>query len=311
VTRAEPSTAPGVGQKTKPGAGVAASDVADAYDAEESVTSRAVGAQIEEEEESVTRQAPQLSPAALALAPRATHATRDDTTKRRATPALPADGELGSITAEAPGNLTNMLRVIAADAPGAKPKPLEAADEDALPENRTAVMPGAPMKDAQAGAPPPPSPLGGGHIDTRSSAAKAPRLDPDDPDSGLPIAPPTTASGEREGIGKLVAVDAEVAESARPVRETGSRVPIPYPQAPPSVHDIQFTPKTGPRYGLLVGVVAAVSILVPILLFVWLSSAREEGTAEPALFEQRAVPRADPVRPKGGGKARVGAQPPH
>ncbi len=308
----EPPTAPGVEKKTE--------DEGDAYDPEESITSRALGADLPED--SVTQQAPQV-PAKLAasatggavpardLAPSSTDVTGGETTtKKREAPALPADGEAESITTQAPGNLTNILRVIAADAP---PSPLVPEDDDdALPQNRTAVMANAPLKDAAAagrpakqpgtlqGFPPPPPPIGGGRLDTRSArAVAAPRLEPES-DSGLRVARPGSGSGERVSTGQIAHLDGETPPPPdQSVRDTAARAPIPFQPPPQSLHDIDFAHKSGPRYGLIVGIALAVSILVPVLLYVALNKGGDEPVPEPVAVDAQRTPLADPsVRPK-------------
>jgi hypothetical protein len=317
----DPPTRPGVAElETMPGV------EAEPFDAEESITSRALGAQAVDD--SVTQQAPNVASslaastgaAAIRQSSPSTTDGGDTTTtqKQRRSQLSPADGEPESITSQAPAHLTNLLRVIASDTPEPGVDAIDEDDDDANPQNQTAVMPNAPLKaaaDASISAPPakqpgtiqkfpPVSPIGA-RIDTRASnpkTAAAPRLEPleSNSDSGLRIARPATGSGERVSVGKLVADGEQPPEGARE-----AFVPSDGPKhASQSLHDIAFT--KGPRYGLLVGVVAAVSILVPIVLFAFLNRSGDDPVPEPVTFAPNPVTRADGIRTKG----RKGVAPP-
>lgn len=326
----EPATRPGLGESpTRPGApdpetakrlDVKRIDVSNSYanedDEDESVTTRArVGEPYEEKDESVTTQAPAVPPSIIEAAIRAprgvANAMLDDGTDgtdgttqrvkktREADPASPADGEAESITTEAPGPLTNILRVIASGSSpslGSDPA-LSPLDEDELPENRTAVMMNAPIKrviaeHASASALPAIRPTGGPILHGPQGSA-APRLEPSS-ESGLRVA---RAGGvDRASLGALgivgdasahpnarnsgigmaanaLASDGSISAPMDRAHMSGEQGIFPG-QVQPSVHDVDLG--KGPRYGLLVAIVAVISIIVPVTLFVWLRHPTEE-----------------------------------
>ena len=293
---ADPETRPGLADpETRPGHASLSDDV---------VTTRGlVPEPYAEEGDSVTTQAPAFSMALIAAAkagvivgPKTVgDATLDDltggTTKKLRHPhkkaeSIPAESESESITTEAPAPLTNILRVIAADQ-GTPENGVAALEDDELPENRTAVMANAPLQrivgeltvSPNVGAVlfPPIRPTGPGiTLPHGSSAARAaaPQLTPSS-ESGLRIA----RSPEQTSLAALGVADPRasgVARSSpqpavdpRPYAETESAFP-----AQPSVHDVD--PGKGPRYGLVVAIVAAVSFIVPVTLFVVLRGRPEE-----------------------------------
>ncbi len=217
-------------------------------------------------------------------------------------PKLPADDEAESITAQAPPLGTNVLRVIASVAPtrGSQPDvPID--DDDEPPENRTAVMANAPLKLAMD---PVPRTLG-------PRAAVAPQLHPTS-ESGL-RARPGSGSGERASLGALGIADHRSGHSVVPENQP-SLVPLahapteqalfPPSTAEPSLYDLDLG--KGPRYGLLVAVVAIISFVVPVSLYLVLRSDGEAATPgvanEPAAdFQKHDGPRA---------KAEKGKKPP-
>jgi hypothetical protein len=335
VTAGELPTKPGVSVKretspdalleppTQPGVAKGIDDYDP--DAEESITARglamadpaAAGGGDGEDEESITQQQPPMAPKVLPAAGAPPRARFDaaagdagdsgDTTQKRkhdsAAPAtLPADEEAESITTQAPGHLTNMLRVIASGTGPEGTPAIEAPDEDDLPQNKTAVMIGAPVKpDGALHFPPPraldarapagtPSPLGG------VLALAGARLEPSS-DSGLRVARPATGSVDRVSVGVLAAQDAGpggvdtglaplLPSDMLPVaarHDSGKRQaamlghaatePAFPPLAVPPVDPRSGgAPGSAPRYGLLVGVVAVVSLLVPTALYFALRS---------------------------------------
>ena len=257
--------------------------------------------------DSVTTQAPAFSDAQIAAAiagPRnVADATIEDvtegTTKKvrhpheQAVPPLPGDGEGESITTQAPAPLTNLLRVIAADGTPENGVPSVAEDEPG--ENRTEVMANAPLQRVAA--------------DLVASAAASTASPPTGPGVTVPhsastgardaSAPQLTASSEggMKGPGTEGALLAPSPQHAshgaagvQEVRPSGvpSSVPTPTPRpderpfaeteaafpAQPSVHDVDLG--RGPRYGLVVAIVAAVSFVVPVTLFVVLRGRPEE-----------------------------------
>lgn len=324
---------------TQPGHGAVTSpDSEDAYDAEESITSRGLSlaateraaelasakvGSTEEDDESITQQGPLIGkPRPAAGAPPPASDLDGETTQSAAreivaaaVSSLPADDELDSVTTQAPGNLTNMLRVIASGSRPDVKAPLEDDDEDALPENKTAVMIGAPVKldplqkhGTLQGFPPAPLPVG---ADPRSSArvqaassaraVAAPQLDRES-DSGLRVARPQhgSASGERASVGVLGAADAADPSPLHPnIPNDGSvgRIALAETEYAPPIAPSR-TPSLStkrPRYGLLVAVVATISIAVPVSLFFFLRSGGDAAAVvEPAGENSDLVKRGDP-----------------
>jgi hypothetical protein len=350
----EPATQPGLGESpTRPG--VPDPDTAKRLDVkrieglgsyanedddeDESVTTRGrVAEPYEEKDESVTTQAPAVphsvieaairAPNAIRNGPDATNGTtqRLKKTREAAADASPADGEAESITTQAPGPLTNILRVIASGsspALGSDPA-LPLLDEDEPPENRTAVMLNAPLNRviaelASASSLPAIRPNGGPMLHGPQGSA-APRLERSS-ESGLRVA---RAGGvDRASLGVLgVVADASarnsgIGPSANALASDGSisaangldrahmsgeqRIFSGHDQ--PSVHEVDLG--KGPRYGLLVAIVAVISVIVPVTLFLVLhhpSEAPVPGVpAEPASeIEKHDGARQKGVRGKNG-----------
>lgn len=216
----------------------------DAYEEDESVTTR--GPVVDDyQDDSVTTQAPALLPAI--------DGETEGTTKKVRKHA--ADDEAESITSKAPGHLTNMLRVIAAD----KSAPIE-DDEDPI-QAHTQVMANAPLKPTDLG------------------SALAPRLEPtSESESGLRVARPHASVG--------------VAPEPPPLD-----VPTVFPFGAQHAEL-----ERRPPYGLIVAVVAAISVVVPVLVFVALSqSAGEQYVPRVARAPSPdPVSRADAPRPRAG-----------
>jgi hypothetical protein len=350
----EPATSPGLGESpTRPGApdpdtaerldvkraiDAATSSYAneddDEDDDDESVTTRGRVAEPYEEDESVTTQAPAVPHSIIEAAIKAPngilHATLDDdgtggtnqlVKKREAALASPADGESESITTQAPGPLTNILRVIASGSSpelGSDPG-LPLLEEDEPPENRTAVMANAPLKRiieglASASSLPAIRPTGGpmlhGPHGPQGSAAL--RLEPSS-ESGLRVARAggvdraslgalgiADASGRHSGIGRTAS--ALASDGSISAQMNGDLALFPS-QVQPSVHDVDLG--KGPRYGLLVAIVAVISVVVPATLFVALHYPAETLVpgvpAEPASeVEKHDGSRVKAVRGKNG-----------
>jgi hypothetical protein len=338
----EPQTLPGGAQAragelpTKPGvdareaptkSGVTgAPDTEAEYDAEASITSRALAQQSAADDyadDSVTTQAP-LGPAAAGVVGVRVNDDTDATTQKKPKPpASPADEEAESITTQAPGHLTNMLRVIASDvarqkSSGALPvaEAVQPIEDDEPPENKTAVMPNAPLKGAAnammqkhgtlqgmgpasppSGRPAAISPLGGG----LSAAAL---LHPGS-ESGLRVARNDPTSGEHASLSALVGVHPVDRASVGRVGIDSQQGGFPHAGPQPSLFpltpgpgDIEPIPKA-PRYGLLVAVVAAISVIVPVSLYVFLNRGEEAPVVHvPAQPSSDVVKRDDPVRGK-------------
>lgn len=274
------------------------SNLPDPYDTEESITTR--GPPVDLDDDSITSLGPPLA--------------RSSAVPARISPldgaiALPESGRPGRmpgteddsvVTAEAPAPLTNMLRVIASDR-------TTRGDEEEV--NRTAVMSNAPYRgvlDASgsgavaAVAPashPPHHVIGGGA--SMGGLAVAATLHAGLPasDSGLRVAQsPQSGSGERNvGAGLSTNGTLAVPRDA-PSGSLSDSFPGPG-GGEPSLHDVDFR---GPRYGLIVAVVASVSVLVPVILFFMLHQAPEDAPdAHRAVASQPAadlVKRDDGVR---------------
>lgn len=329
----EPATHPGLEESpTRPGAPDPETaerlDVKRAIDAaantyaneddddDESVTTRGRVAEPYEADESVTTQAPAVPHSVIEAAIKAPrgiiYATLDDGTdgtdgttqrvkKREAALSSPADGEAESITTQAPGPLTNILRVIASGSSpelGSDPG-LPLLEEDEPLENRTAVMANAPLKRiiselASASSLPAIRPTGGPMLHGPLGSA-APRLEPSS-ESGLRVARAggvdraslgalgiADASARHSGIGRTASALASDGSISAANNGNGDLALFPA-QVQPSVHDVELG--KGPRYGLLVAIVAVISVIVPVTLFVVLhhpSEALVPGVpAEPA-----------------------------
>lgn len=330
---AEPATSPGLGESpTRPGApdpetaerldvkraidAAASSYANEDDDDDESVTTRGRVAEPYEEDESVTTQAPAVPHSILEAAIKAPNgildATLDDGTggttqrvkQREAALSSPADGESESITTQAPGPLTNILRVIASGSSpelGSDPG-LPLLDEYEPPENRTAVMANAPLKRiieglASASSLPAIRPTGGPMLHGPQGSA-APRLEPSS-ESGLRVARAggvdraslgalgiADASGRHSGIGRTAS--ALASDGSISAQMNGDVALFPS-QVQPSVHDVDLG--KGPRYGLLVAIVAVISVIVPVTLFMVLHHPAESLVpgvpAEPASEVQK------------------------
>lgn len=232
----------------------------------------------------------------------------------------PADGEVESITTQAPGPLTNMLRVIASgsvpDGDADKTPPTEDEDEEA-PENRTAVMPNAPLKriisDAVAAAPLNPIRPTGPPLSLGPQASAAARLEPSS-ESGLRIA--RTGSPERSAGQTAVPAEGRTSGILSNALASDGSVSAPidvrahaatelaFPNGQPSLHDIDLG--KGPRYGLLVGIVAVISVMVPITLFLALRKpdalpAPGEASEPASELETPGPARAKAARTRTGG----------
>jgi len=256
--------------------------------------------------DSVTTQAPAFSDAQIAAAlagPRTVgDATIEDvtegTTKKLRHPREQAvstqgDGEGESITTQAPAPLTNLLRVIAADGTPENGVPSVAEDEPG--ENRTEVMANAPLQRvaadlvASAAGAATSLPTGPGvtiahGASTGARDAAAPQLTPSSegalkgPGAEGALLAPSPLPASHDAAGAQEARSSGVPSSgptpaptsdARPFAETEVAFP-----AQPSVHDVDLA--RGPRYGLVVAIVAAVSFVVPVTLFVVLRGRPEE-----------------------------------
>jgi len=202
-------------------------------------------------------------------------------------PPLPADEESESITTQAPGPLTNMLRVIAADRTSVPEG--QAIEEQEPEENRTAVMANAPLIRAaeahqqQNGRSPlsVPTQLG---LGPRAVAAQ--QLNPTS-ESGLRVARPGSGSGERISTAAMNAaptspIDPRISGIGPSASARGAdgglhglahantelafpQMSGPPPAQQPSMHDVPVG--KSPSYGPLVAIVAIVSFVVPITLF--------------------------------------------
>jgi hypothetical protein len=285
-------------------------------DDDESVTTRGRVAEPYEEDESVTTQAPAVPHSIIEAAIKAPRGIRDATLddgtggttqrvkEREAALASPADGESESITTQAPGPLTNILRVIASgSSPELDSDPgLPLLEEDEPLENRTAVMANAPLKRiiaelASASSLPASRPTGGPMLHGPRGSA-APRLEPSS-ESGLRVA---RAGGvDRASLGALGIADASarhsgIGRTASALASDGSisaqmngDLALFPSQVQPSVHDVDLG--KGPRYGLLVAIVAVISVVVPVTLYVVLHQPAETLVpgvpAEPASEVQK------------------------
>jgi hypothetical protein len=325
----EPATRPGL-EEPETSKRVGTSGYANDEDEDESVTTRGRPAE-PYDGDSVTTQAPMVPSEMVEAALKGASPIGDGpidetegTTKKARKPAVssPADGESGSITSQAPGPLTNILRVIASGSTPDRDDELPALDDDEeLPGDRTAVMPNAPQKRVVtdgAGASLPPIRPTGGPLTHGPQGSAALRLEPSS-ESGLRIARASAGSGERASIGPLAAdgrnsgigrtANGAASDNAgtgpNDVRAHAAPELAMFPaQVQPSLHDVDLG--KGPRYGLLVAIVAIISVSVPVTLFVWLrygsdSASVQAAPSEPASeIEKHDPPRAKAVRGKNG-----------
>lgn len=297
----EPATQPGLVEG--PTRKVDTAGYANDQDDEEGVTARGASAE-PYGEDSVTTQAPTIAPEILHAAIKAADALDDISAattqklKKHTRPlSSPADDEAESITTQAPGLVTNMLRVIASGSSPELTKASAAApidDDDGGPENRTAVMANAPLKrviaEVESNARLPAIRPTGGPLSHGPMGAAAPKLEPSSA-SGLRVARAGSGSNERASLGQLLSADARHSASAA-VGEGGSPSAghaagdMSMQHMQPSLHDVDLT--KGPSYGLLVAIVAVISLAVPVILFVVLRHGSDSDPAE-------AVAPAEPV----------------
>lgn len=347
---AEPLTRPGVGEpETKPGLGDSPTASAlhgvkpstagdDSYanedDDEESVTARERAVE-PYDGDSVTTQAPNVPLALIdsvlnASTPDSFDDTTGGTTQRVKARSLaassPADGEVESITTQAPGPLTNILRVIASESsPDAGGAANALLDEDEEPENHTEVMANAPLQHivAETAAPaglPPIRPTGGplqfGPQGSRAPNAASGSL------NGMLVARSGSGTDERGSLGMPAAggdprtsgvlraegsprSDAPINGGMDQLGHAATEMAFPHAQGAAQPDLADGHPGVAPRYGLLVGIVAAISVLVPItLFFVLRHNAEPVARALPAEavsdVQTRDGPRGRAVRGRNG-----------
>jgi hypothetical protein len=332
---AEPPTRPGVADpETHPGLGASASTDDEDDEDDEGVTTRGPAAP-PYDGDSVTALAPAVPPSRIEAALKASSGplslddTAGSTTKKVKTsrpPAMssPADGEVESITTQAPGPLTNILRVLAADSNADLDDGSVArlAEDDEPLENRTAVMANAPLQQviselASVSGLPPIRPTGG-PLQYGPRGVAAPNLVPSS-ESGLRARSPS-GSDERGSLGmRAFGGDAHASGVARAALASDGSVGLPLDPRPHTGAELAFLhgqhagqsgfhevdPGKGPRYGLLVGVVALISVLVPITLYFFLQRGADDAVPnvpaelEPGL-EGHDPPRAKAVRGRNG-----------
>ena len=320
----DPPTRPGVNEPpTRPGLGVApepetakravpvGSYANEDDEDDESVTTRARGRTYTGTGESITTKGSQSAAIAAALDD-GTDGTTQKVKRTAASGESPADGEAESITTQAPGPLTNILRVIASGSSpsledsGAMP-PID--DEEEAPENRTAVMANAPLKrviaELTSSSLPAIRPTGGPLVHGPQGSA-APQLEPSS-ESGLRIA--RAGSGDHASAGALGIADGRASGIVANAMASDGSVSGPidlrahaamemgFPSGTPSLHDVDLG--KGPRYGLLVGIVAVISIIVPVTLFIALrhNGSDAVSTAQPAEPASE-IESTDPARAK-------------
>lgn len=258
-------------------------------DEEESVTARGnLGANFPDD--SVTTQSPNVGPGAMALPPPIDGET-EGTTKRihekKKVETHAADEEQDSVTAAAPGHLTNMLRVIASPSDAGSDDYENEDDDDEDVQAHTQVMANAPMK---------PSDLGIGSRRGGPAAAAARHLEPSS-ESGLRVANHEAANigGDRASLGALGVPDGDrrLSSMRQPVASDPGMGPSPsdgLARSPFAPLPMAAEADRKPPYALLVGVVALISVAIPLVLFVVLS--QSGGDSAPRVIAQ---PTPDPV----------------
>lgn len=330
ATRPRPAESPASARASEPETSKRI-DVGDSYanedDEDESVTTRGRAVEAPYADESVTSRAPAVPKSVVDAALERRDGMHDDASlddgtdgttqkvkkSRDAALSSPADGEAESITTQAPGPLTNILRVIASGSSPEMVAALPRLEDDEPPENRTAVMVNAPLKriasEGPSAAAPSVRPAGGTFTHGPQSAA-APQLEPSS-ESGLRVARAGSGSGERMSLGALgagdgrnsgvgpignaLASDGSVSSPMDIRGHAGAEVPFP-PAQQPSLHDVDLKV---PRYGLLVGIVAVISVIVPVTLFFVLRHGSE--TVAPGVPSEPAseIQKHDGARAKG------------
>lgn len=226
---------------------------------------------------------PEDSVTSRALARAGTH----EASRRKSSSAR--DAEPDSITAEAPGQLTNMLRVLASDTA----RPPVAFEDDEPAENKTAVMPNAPVK-LSPGPDSGQQPVVHGMGLLRLPSAPAHAISPS---AMISTGPRERASDGHIHAGRDPRASGEHASHADPMASArmaftggGERE---FPAGAPQ------DASRPPRYGLLVGVAAAISIIVPLSLYAFLN--RGAGSAAVRVPTQSSIEtakRGDPIRAK-------------
>lgn len=243
----------------------------DDYDGEESVTTRGPTPVYDDEDgtEGTTQKLRRRSPGAVESSP--------------------ADEEGESVTTRAPAELTNILRVIAS-------APAGPDEEDEPPDDsHTAIMPNAPVRlPAMASGPhriaSPPSASGQRPaVDLRESPS----------DSALRVAAPQHLGAEHASLGAIMAGAA--AYRGHGLGAVGdahaSGAAFEHGLSPAAELDLPLVKR--PRYGLLVGVVASLSVAVPLVLFLWLQQAAPAASGRaPSVLEPDPVTRVDATRKK-------------
>jgi hypothetical protein len=256
---------------------------------EDSVTTR--GLAVGYRDDSVTARSPNVGGISGKLPPAIdgeTEGTTKRVTKKKQSPSAPddeaeseADARDDSVTAAAPGHLTNMLRVIASptDESGEEGE----FDEDPL-QAHTQVMANAPVK--------PP-----GHASPRGGQTPASQREPTS-ESGLRVAGQENLGGDRASLGALGVPGSRERRHSGPIRPPYTSDAALGPSPSDGLSRSPFAPMPNtvapddrkPPYALLVAVVALVSIAIPVLLFVILSQGGPD--APPRVTAQ---PSPDPV----------------
>lgn len=294
----EVETSPGVDPPTHPRAPVVRAPNA-SVDDDESVTARGP-AVAKDDDDSVTMDGPAVAKRIIGarLPP---EDDTDRTTRKRGRAPVSRDEEDGeTLTERAPG-VTNMLRVIASEAPN--------ADARAAHDNETEVMAGAPVapirKATLVGIPPPallPAHRAAPGTGARTSAAAV--LEDVVSDSGLRIVQPNEPSADRASFSALGVPEGQpvAPPEAEPIPappDAARRAPIP----PRVVHETDYAAKL-PPYGLLVAIVAAISFVVPVLVYLVLRQpAALDEAPRPSVAVSDPVVRAEAPRAKDRSKA--------
>ena len=152
---------------------------------------------------------------------------------------------------------------------------------DEPPENRTAVMVNAPLKQILAALvaphplPPAGMPSGTGPAPPAEASGSALRVArAEAPADHASLSVPGPVAARQSGLDHTAAAERDGEEA---VFDPHASPSAPRPQTQPSLHDADRV--EGPRYGLLVGTVALISFLVPVTLFVALRERSEPLTA--------------------------------
>ena len=298
----------------------AADEGAEAID--DSVTAQAPSISNVPADDEPSTQPPILSPAALpalvggrAPARSVDMYETDESVTSRGPAVADYDEDDDSVTADRPAIGAGPRRSALPSAPAARQGPVrlvDEEDEDDHPHNHTAVMINAPVKPPDRAPLFTTSPMGPSPMAGRALAAAG---EPSS-DSGLRIASAvrTEAGGDHASVAVLLAgmppPSARFSETDGELRTTTAFSPLDPSGQAEQLADPLAQPKK-PNYGLIVGVVAGLSVLIPLILYFALRGGTVPAEPRtPAEIEPDPIGTSDVARPKATRPPPVTPQPP-